>query len=265
LVEGVRSLVDAARYPRQKACRKPGRLRPRRAAGGWLLFPSGAEPDWFGGAREILLNIVATEGVALSATETIAAAQEKAGSLATLVPLYEHVARQHAEARYRDAAAAVFGSASQKILTDQAWDAVVGRVYDAETTSGWQPAQLLAIAKTVRELDSANSPAEVLTWRIDAILADTPEPPRPGQRYESPAAAKERLAAVATSVLGSRDTERARSETAWPALIAALRRAERDGHDLARLLAEVSSARELRTARSVSEVLTGQRGPITPS
>jgi hypothetical protein len=61
--------------------------------------------------------------------------------------------------------------------------------YDAETTSGWQPAQLLAIAKTMRELDSIDSPAEVLTWRIDAILADKPEPPRPGQRYESPAAA----------------------------------------------------------------------------
>lgn len=53
----------------------------------------------------------------------------------------------------------------------------------------------------------------------------------------------------------ARDTERARGESAWHALLAVLHRAEHDGRYPARLLAEVSSVRELRTARSVSEVL----------
>ena len=39
-------------------------------------------------AREILLTIIAAEAAPLSATETIATAQEEAGSLATLVPRY---------------------------------------------------------------------------------------------------------------------------------------------------------------------------------
>jgi hypothetical protein len=50
-------------------------------------------------AREILLNILATEGAPLSATETITAAQEEAVSLSTLVPRYLHAAHQDAAAR----------------------------------------------------------------------------------------------------------------------------------------------------------------------
>ena len=61
-------------------------------------------------AREILLNILATEGAPLSATETITAAQEEAGSLATLVPRYLHAAHQDADARYRAAAVAALGA-----------------------------------------------------------------------------------------------------------------------------------------------------------
>lgn len=203
----------------------------------------------------VLLNIVATEGAALSATETITVAQEQAGSLATLVPRYLHAAHQHAEDRYRDAAMGVFGSdGGRNLLADSAWGAVARRLYDAET-SGWDPARLLGTARNMRELDTADSVAEVMAWRIDVILAGTPEPPRTGQPHESPAAARIRLAGIAASILGPRSAERARNETAWPALIAALRRAENAGHDPARVLAEAASTHELRTARSISEVL----------
>jgi len=47
-------------------------------------------------AREILLNILANESAALSATETIATARDDAASLAVLIPQYVHAARQHA-------------------------------------------------------------------------------------------------------------------------------------------------------------------------
>jgi hypothetical protein len=53
---------------------------------------------------------------------------------------------------------------------------------------------------------------------------------------------------------------RAQAETAWPALIAALHRAENAGHDAEVLLSSVASERELRTARSISEVLAWRIG-----
>jgi hypothetical protein len=53
---------------------------------------------------------------------------------------------------------------------------------------------------------------------------------------------------------------RVRAEPAWPALHAALRRAHHRGHDPATLLDRVARSRELRTARSVSEVLAWRIG-----
>jgi conjugative relaxase-like TrwC/TraI family protein len=211
-------------------------------------------------AREILLNITAAEGAAMSATETIAAAQEEAGSLATLVPRYLHAAHQHAEGRYRDAAVRAFGQTDGRdLISDPAWGAVVRRLFDAETT-GWDPAVLLETVKSKRELDTAESVAEVIAWRIDAHLAGTPGPPRPGQPGETAAAARARLGAITAAALGPRLGERARNETAWPALIAALRRAEHAGHDPALLLAEAAAAHQPRTARSISETLARRIG-----
>jgi hypothetical protein len=50
-------------------------------------------------AREILLNILANESAALSATEAIVTAQDEAASLAVLIPRYVHVSRQSAATR----------------------------------------------------------------------------------------------------------------------------------------------------------------------
>jgi ATP-dependent exoDNAse (exonuclease V) alpha subunit len=55
-------------------------------------------------AHEVLENVLAREGVELSATESIRVAQEEAGSLATLVPRYIHAAHLLADSRYREAA-----------------------------------------------------------------------------------------------------------------------------------------------------------------
>jgi hypothetical protein len=51
------------------------------------------DPRQYAG-REVLLGILAAEGAALSASETITTAQEAAGSLATLIPRYLHAVRQ---------------------------------------------------------------------------------------------------------------------------------------------------------------------------
>jgi conjugative relaxase-like TrwC/TraI family protein len=125
-------------------------------------------------AREVLVNVIETEGAALSATETIAVAQEEAGSLRTLVPRYLHAAHEHNDARYREAAVEAFGETGAAELTDDpAWGAVVQRLYEAEA-DGWKPARLLAAGRAMRELGTAESVAEVMTWRIDVIREEHP-------------------------------------------------------------------------------------------
>jgi hypothetical protein len=106
-------------------------------------------------AREILLAIIATEGAPLSATETIAVAQDEAGSLATLIPRYLHAAHQDAGHRYALASAGALGEQDgARLSADPAWGAVVRRLYDAEG-DGWDPARLLATVAAQRELGSA--------------------------------------------------------------------------------------------------------------
>ncbi len=75
-----------------------------------------------------------------------------------------------------------------------------------------------------------------------------------------PVPAALRHAALVTQILGPQAASRAQGETAWPALTAALRRAEHSGHDPARLLAAAANSRELTTARSITEVLAWRLG-----
>jgi hypothetical protein len=191
----------------------------------------------------------------MSATEAIATAQDEAGSLSVLVTRNLHAARQDADARYRSAAAGALGEAGgRNLVEDPAWGAVVRRLFDAEG-NGWDPARLLATAAAQRELASADSIAEVITWRLDAFLSGSPVPPPAGtepaaparQPYETSADARTRLTAIAVTTLGAPAADRAQREVAWPALIAALRRAD--------ALTRTATARELRTARSISELL----------
>jgi conjugative relaxase-like TrwC/TraI family protein len=228
------------------------------------------DPRQYAG-REILLNVLAIESAPLPATETIVTAQEEAASLATLVPHYLHAAHEDADARYRLAATAALGpDDGHSVTADPAWGSVVRRLFDAEG-GGWDPARLLTTVAARRELGTADSIAEVITWRIDAFLSDNPPPaqedapaptsaaeagnaavPRP---YEHTAAARERLTTLAVTTLGGQLAARAQHETAWPALIAALRRAENTGYSPADALTRTATSRELRTARSISETL----------
>jgi conjugative relaxase-like TrwC/TraI family protein len=206
-------------------------------------------------AREILTGILATESAALSATETITAAQEEAGSLATLVPRYEYAARHQAEHRYEAAATqALGGQAGADLQADPAWPQVVRRLQDAEAC-GWDPARLLVAVAAQRELGTADSAAEVLAWRLDGYLAGNDAPPRNDRPYEPAATAKNRLTEIAKAALGPQASQRAESEPAWPALIVAIQRVEAAGLDPADLLTQLARLRELRTARSISEDL----------
>jgi conjugative relaxase-like TrwC/TraI family protein len=345
-------------------------------------------------AREILENILSREGNELSATQTIAVAQQQASSLATLAPRHQHAATLRNSARYTSTAAAVLGTRVAAALTaDPDWPTAVAALTRGETR-GWQPGQLLAACYRT-SVQAAEHPGRLLAWLIDTRVRELPPPPPLCQptpadaaRYaqflrtlitphgtpliaataiQPPAvlsagsrarehhhpvthvpaqtlsqyahttaqvlgittreitqhrswphlaaalAASERngispadlltLAAratraaessparepdhlsrasrtarhlliarglspaeltipsqlrhsvTATAVLGIRAADRARHETAWPALTAALTRTEHAGHDPRRRLAEAAAARELNTAKSLSEVL----------
>ncbi|MGA2831205.1 MAG: AAA family ATPase, partial [Streptosporangiaceae bacterium] len=100
---------------------------------------------------------------------------------------------------------------------------------------------------------------------LDPAVAVQPPslwPPRAGEKRNPAQRAIETVAAtgVVTRVLGAKLASRARSEPAWPALAAALSRAQRCGHDPAALLGQLARSRELRTARSLSEVLAWRIG-----
>jgi hypothetical protein len=260
-------------------------------------------------ARETLEQIIAREGATLSATETIRRAQQDASSLATLVPNYLYAVERAATARSQSLINTMFDPVTaQAISSDAAFPAVVRALLRGES-AGWQPEQLIASAARRGPLDGADSPARLLAWRIDITIAeyrvpaplDRPTHPdvdryqgfvaaatglpaavlRPDRAMQTPAAMTVETAldprysdhyhALIVEGLGPRLTVRAASEPTWPALTAAVRRAELAGHHPVELLQQVLAQRELATARSISEVLAWrindhiERQPAVPT
>ena len=137
------------------------------------------DPRQYAG-REILLNVLATEGAPLSATETITTAQEEAASLATLVPRYLHAARQDADGRYRLAADAR-ARRGRRALACRRPGMGRGRPPAVRRRGRRLGARAAARHRRGQARTRAAPTAwpRSLAWRIDAFLADNPEPPQP--------------------------------------------------------------------------------------
>ena len=340
-------------------------------------------------AREVLERILTREGAERSATETVRDLQEQAASLANLVPNYRYSTETFTSDRYTALLTQALGATlAEQVTNDTAYSAVARALRGGEA-SHWQAERLLAAACSRGDIATADSPAQLLAWRINDItghhvapahlhqptaedaaryaalitaatganaaqldpttallspaalrtdrntqaagpvsgadldkyaqhVADTlgtetaAVTTHPGwpqlaltlaaadrQQYE-PAAllaaahaasldgpadehrdvlrhlshavgriaerqnvrtediqlpASLRHAHTATIALGAEQAERAQREPAWPALTAALRRAETGGHDPIALLRTVAEARETTTVESVSQVL----------
>lgn len=238
-------------------------------------------------AREILERIVAREGAEVSATEQIRAAFDAAESLATLVPRYLHALDVATEQHYRQLVERVIPELAEEITADPAWHAVLRALRDAEA-AGWDAPGLLANTTRRRELGTAQSLAQVVSWRLRQVV-DNEQPPVAGAeptparagRYRvilaglAPRVAAEIAPAPALAVpaarasagsdqdylsalhatIGTVRVNRARNEVAWPVLLLALRRADDLGHDPADVLRAAIDRRELRSAGSVSQPL----------
>ncbi|MBS2967019.1 hypothetical protein KGA66_28555, partial [Actinocrinis puniceicyclus] len=239
-------------------------------------------------AREILEHVVARESAERSATEQIAAAYGEAESLATLVPRYEHALDVATDGHYRQMVERVLPDLAEQVIADPAWPAVQRALRDAEA-DGWAAALLLQRAARAREMDSAVSLAQVLSWRLRHVI-DHEHPvgalaavPIDVERYRAllavlaPDLAAEADRAYAKStpaaclpgsavrereylralhkMFGTVRVNRARNESGWPALLLALRRADDLGYEPQDVLAAALDRRALRAAPSMSQAL----------
>ena len=120
-------------------------------------------------AREILENILATEASEPSATEAIRAALADAQSLATLMPQHRHALDQATRRHYEGLIHTILPGLADEILADPAWPPLARRLREADQLG--QPAgPLLRRSANRRELKTAESIAQVLCWRLDAVL-----------------------------------------------------------------------------------------------
>ncbi|GHJ45885.1 hypothetical protein Cs7R123_32270 [Catellatospora sp. TT07R-123] len=239
-------------------------------------------------AREVLENVLAREGTQLSATQTIAAEQEHARSLAAILPRMRYAADLATQDRMRELVVQAFGEHATTMRTDESWSSVVRALRSVEA-QGWDLSQVLAGAARRGPLPTDEDPSKVLAWRIrDHVDGRTPTPAMaqpttadaaryaallhpilPQQLGLDPHAAVGRPRALRTditiaqadnqkslaAVLGDHDARRATDEAAWPALTAAVRRAENAGYDPARVLTAAVLQRPLHDADSISQVL----------
>jgi conjugative relaxase-like TrwC/TraI family protein len=240
------------------------------------------DPDAYA-AREILEHVVARETAELSATEQIQASFAEAESLSSLVPRYEHALDVATDSHYRRTVEAALPDLAEQIIGDSAWHAVLRALRDADT-AGWDVPTLLNHAARNRELATADSLAQVISWRLRRVL-DTEPAPMPAHaddlRYRAmlahldPALAVEAGPALSPTapvtrapigddiehsyersvfnVLGPARANHARKDTAWPTLLLALRRADTLGVDPAEVLEAVITRRTLSVGASVCQ------------
>ncbi|WP_169454487.1 MobF family relaxase [Catelliglobosispora koreensis] len=241
-------------------------------------------------AREILETVLANEGTEASATEAIAQAQDKARSLATLLPRLRYSAELVDVQRLADLVTRVLPDDACTVLADPSWPTTM-RALRAVEAQGWDLQQVLAGTARRGPLSGTNDPAELLAWRardfidgrlptpalaqptaadaaryaalVEAHLPATTTPftadegvRTPRALHTDPATGRLDYAKILGMVVGGHDAARATTELAWPSLVAAVRRAENAGHDPITVIAQAAVQRPLHDARSVSETLT---------
>ena len=239
-------------------------------------------------AHEVLETVLATEGAQQSATESMAKARDDARSLATVLPRWRYAAEKADDMRLRALVSEALPQDARAVLRDPAWSTVVRTLRTVEG-EGWDLQQVLAGTARRGPLTRGDSSAQLLAWRIgEHVDGRTPTPhlARPtvedttryaallhpkladGQPLEAASGVRppkllhtdpisggtdyQRLVAL---ILGDDAAERAAGEAAWPALRAAIRRAENAGHEPLPVVTNAVLSRPLTEARSTSQVL----------
>ncbi|MFJ6616201.1 MobF family relaxase [Kitasatospora sp. NPDC091335] len=154
--------------------------------------------------------------------------------------------------RYAATAATALNTATDKVTTHPQWPHLAGALAAAERT-GRDTTTLLTTAAT--HTTGTSDPVTALTRAARTTLAEDGIPEHHQQAPETL-----RHQALTATVLGDEHATRALGENTWPALTAALRRAETAGHEPATLLRQVAESRPLTGADSLSQVLAWRIG-----
>ncbi|MYV61611.1 relaxase/mobilization nuclease domain-containing protein [Streptomyces sp. SID4931] len=122
--------------------------------------------------------------------------QAAAGSMRIMGRVVEVRAECAARVDLQNASIEALGELAPRVLADDAWGALATSLAKAEE-AGWIPSEILGQVARSRELETAESVAQVLTWRLenrlarmsgvsDAPAADTPELEAPRRRPNRP-------------------------------------------------------------------------------
>jgi conjugative relaxase-like TrwC/TraI family protein len=239
-------------------------------------------------AREVLEAVLGREGAESSATRATAEAADAAQSLATLLPRLRYTAELIDAQRLAALVDDVLPADASTLVADLSWPTAM-RAMRAVESQGWDLRQVLAATARRGSLIGADEPAQLLAWRVrDHIDGRTPAPALaqpavddaaryadlvrpllatapaftaadamtpPCALHIDPVTGSADYRSVLAVVLGEDDASRAAAEPAWPALAAAIRRAEIAGHEPTVAVAQAVVQRPLHDARSLSQTL----------
>jgi hypothetical protein len=244
--------LAAADNPAQLLAWRINAIAGDRTAPAHLNQPSHADA-----ARYAVLITAATgisaERLNIHAATATPAVLRVAHGKAAAVGTYPRVAATALD-RYAEAAAAVLGITADQITAHRAWPHLAGALTAADRAGRDLNTLLTTAARIgIRQEDTSDRRPDAIAelaragrriLAADGIPAAHQMPPT-GLRHNH----------TAYAALGPDAAEKAVRENGWPALTAALRRAENAGHHPTKLLRTVAAQRNLDGADSISQTL----------
>ncbi|WP_189273744.1 AAA family ATPase, partial [Kitasatospora griseola] len=242
--------LTAADSPAQALAWRLNTITDDRPAPAHLNAPTTADTARYASLVAQLTNLPAHRFDPETATAEPAALRV-APAAAQLPDAHPHVSTDTLN-RYADAAATAVGTTTDKVTAHPQWPHLAGTLAAAERANRDTNALLITAAN---QTTGTSDPVTALTLAARTNLTADGIP----ENHQNTHVAL-RHQALATDILGAELATRARNECTWPALTAALRRAETAGHEPATLLRQAAESRPLTGADSLSQVLAWRIG-----
>ena len=184
-----------------------------------------------------------------SATHILGEEFNAVDHLGRLGPVWSTLIGDDAAERYRGLLVTTLGEERAAGVAEDEASGPLYRLLRSAELDGHDVARLVAHAVSQRELDSADSVAQVLHHRVERDLS------RMGAADSEAAGFAMRYRELLTSTLGEEQATLVAQDEASRSLYRLLHSAERDGHDVTRLLSGAVHRRELDSAESIAKVL----------
>ncbi|MBS1849225.1 MAG: AAA family ATPase [Actinobacteria bacterium] len=131
--------------------------------------------------REVLDGILRRSDADQSATESIIAAQQSAQSMATLIPIYEHIAHQHSTLRWQPILRTHVQDETtvEAIRGSDAWPKITGLLRSLNLTGIDAEAAFADALERGFDNDGDADPGAVIAGRVARTLNNSDTPPQP--------------------------------------------------------------------------------------